>query len=1145
MASARLSIAALLVLSVSAPAQIVTGSIAGSIKDPTGLAVPAAHIVLHQAATGMERKTEANAHGDFVFGALNAGEYTLSATATGFKTTEKKDVALTTGERLTLGDITLQLGAVSEVISVTALAAAVQTQSAERADLITSKQVQDLLVRGRNVTDLLQLVPGIVVASQSDDLSSESNFYVQGNRRTMNNVSIDGVPATDMGNGYALKLSVSQDAVSEVRVLVSNYQAEYGRMSGSNLQIVTKSGTRQFHGLGSYFKRHEQFNANSFFNNRNGTPVPRYRYNTWAYNVGGPIYIPGKFNKNRDKLFFFWQQEFWPTRFGYTGRVTVPTALEREGNYSQSLDLNNKLISLKDPFNGGAPFPGNIIPASRVDANGRALLKFFPLPNFFDRSISAGQYNYNFNGDSDSPKKTSTLKMDYNINASNTLVGNFGVYDEDATGAFGINTVSANWPQIRKSRWSHSKSIGARYTRIFSPTVLNEFAFGFLTQPAQNSYNEEDLRTNQRDTIGFKAEQFSPSSNPQNIVPNATFGGVPTAATIDTEGRFPLYNVYRLFNWSDNVTVTRGQHNFKAGVYIEHFFRHQKKAVNFTGSFDFGRNVNNPLDTNYAYANAALGVFNSYTEPTGLGWMKVNTGGFEAFVQDNWKVTRRLTLDYGMRMYWLSPITEQDNKLSGFVRELYDPAKRVQLIQPALNAQGKRIGVHPVTGATYAEAQIGAIAPGVGDPSNGIVVAGDNGYPRALVENRGIQWGPRVGFAYDVAGNGKTAIRGGFGIFYNRYFTEVFANNFVAQAPLVQNPVISYGQVSNLLSSSGLLYPGNMFGADRAGNLPTVMNFSFSVQRNLGAGTVVDAAYSGSVGRHLLWRRDTNPIPLGSNFNPANADPTQKGKPLPAAFLRPTVGYNNINIIEGASSSNYHSLQVSAKRRFARGLQFGLAWTWSKTMDFNDTDNENLNNLMPLRVWNYGLASFDRTHVATLNYLWDVPSVRSHNPVVRTALGNWQISGITRFVSGAPVAVGYSTTTAVDVTGTSSLAARVVVTDNPVLSKGERTFSRNFRTEVFKMPAVGTVGNAAKNQFRGPGVNNWDVAIFKNFPIREQMRMQFRWELYNVFNHTQFSGLDATARFDPATGEQVNRRFGEFTGARDPRQMQLALRFYF
>lgn len=1127
-------------------AQIVTGSIIGTIVDPSGLAVPGAEVKLVQVSTTRARSLKTGEQGQFVFAGLDAGQYDLTVSGAGFKTYEERGIMLATGERLPLASITLNVGSLTEVVSVTAQGGAVvQTQSAERADVVTNSQVENLLLRGRNAKDLIGLLPGVVVPSESDDLSSSSNFNVMGNRQTFNNISVDGVPATDMGNGSMLKITVSQDAVSEVKILLSNYQAEYGRMAGSNIQIVTKSGTKDFHGLGSYFKRHEQFNANDFFNNQAGVPKPRYRFNTWSYNLGGPVYIPGAFNRNRDKLFFFWHQEFWPSKSSVTGRVTMPTPLEKQGNFSQSVDLNNRLIPVNDPANGGQPFPGNVIPASRIEPNGQALLKFFDDPNYFNRAISRGQYNYVFVSENDLPKRTDTLKLDYNINSNNSLVGSYSFYKEDQTGLSGV-AQTANWPQMKRTYWNHGKSLTARYTRIISPSVLNEFSFGFLSQPAGNSYAEEDLKRNQRDTVGFKTGQFSPGANPRNIVPNATFGGVPDPAAIYTEGRFPIFNEYYLYNWSDNFSVQRGAHTFKAGFYIETFFRTQKVAVNFNGAFDFGRNVNNPLDTNYAYANAILGYFNSYTETSGEALVHQRTGGNEFFVQDNWKATRRLVFDYGLRMHYTLPYTETNNLMAGFVPQRYDPAQSAVLIRPGLNAQGKRTGVNPVTGEIYTVAQIGAIAPGIGDPYNGMLIAGqDPNYPRALVRTRGIQWAPRFGFAYDVRGDGKTAVRGGFGAFYNRYFHGNFAGALTGQAPVLQNPVVSFGDLRTMLQSTGFLFPSNVFGADVDGYLPMVMNFSLSVQRDIGHGTVVDVGYAGSLGRHLLWRRDTNPVPLGANFDPRNADPTVRGRPLPAAFLRPIQGYNNVTMMEGASSSNYHSLQVSAKRRFVSGVQFGLAWTWSKAMDFNDVDTEAISPLVPVRVWNYGLASFDRTHMLKINYLWDIPPVRTGNLLARHVLNGWHISGITSFSSGQPLAVSFSTTSTLDITGTSSQAARVVVTGNPVLPKSERTFYRNFRTEVFRLPEVGTVGNAAKNLFRGPGMNNWDIALFRDIAIYERMKLQFRWETYNTFNHTQFSNLDTAARFDPATGEQVNTRFGQFTGARDPRQMQMALRLTF
>jgi hypothetical protein len=527
--------------------------------------------------------------------------------------------------------------------------------------------------------------------------------------------------------------------------------------------------------------------------------------------------------------------------------------------------------------------------------------------------------------------------------------------------------------------------------------------------------------------------------------------------------------------------------------------------------------------------------------------MKVRTGGYELFAQANWKVTRKLTLDYGLRMYVLLPIWEKDNFIAGFVPARYDTRNAVRLIEPGFDAQRRRVGVNPVNGQIYSAAQIGAIAPGLGDPANGMLVAGaDPDYPRALIDNRGIQWGPRLGFAYDLAGNGKTAIRGGFGIFYNRFFTELFSNTLVGQPPLLNEPVINFGEIDSFLSSTGLLYPQAVFSADREAKLPTIMNFSLSVQRDIGWGTMVDVGYAGSLGRHLQWRRDINLIPLGANFNPQNYDPTLAGgRPLPPAFLRPIAGYNSITSIEGAGSSNYHSLQATARRRFVRGLQFGLAYTWSKALAYNDTDTEVISSLISPRVWSYGLADYDRTHNLKINYVWEAPAFRGQHPLKRHVLGNWSLSGITSFTSGSPEGIGFSTTTALDVTGSASQGARVVLTGNPVLPRSERTFERAFRAEVVRMPAVGTIGNAAINSFRGPGINNWDLAAFKSIPLYERLRLQFRWELYNAFNHTQFSTVDTAARFDAATGEQLNTRLAQYTGARTPRIMQFALRLSF
>jgi hypothetical protein len=316
------------------------------------------------------------------------------------------------------------------------------------------------------------------------------------------------------------------------------------------------------------------------------------------------------------------------------------------------------------------------------------------------------------------------------------------------------------------------------------------------------------------------------------------------------------------------------------------------------------------------------------------------------------------------------------------------------------------------------------------------------------------------------------------------------------------------------------------------------------VQRDIGFRTVLDVAYVGSLGRHLYQRRDLNTLPYGARFLPQNQDPTT-GRPLPDNFLRPYQGFGSVGYLEPASNSSYHSLQVQANRRFSRGVQFGAAWTWSKAMNYTDGDTGTVATYAPLRVWNYGKAGHDRTHILVVNWLWDLPRASAlwNNVAVRSVFDNWQVSGIASFQSGTPLGIGLSTTDAADITGGGD-GARVVVLDNPILPKGERTIQRHFRTEVFARPAQGTWGNAPRDVIRGPGLNSWDISLFKNFPVTEAARFQFRWELYNAFNHAQFQGVDTTARFDPA-GTQVNGRFGALTSTGPGRVMQGSLRFSF
>ena len=908
--------------------------------------------------------------------------------------------------------------------------------------------------------------------------------------------------------------------------------------------MVSKSGSKDFHGLGSYFKRNEEFNANGFFNNQLGAPKPVYRYNTWNYNIGGPVYIPGKFNRNRDKLLFFWSQEFWPLKTtGALTRLTVPTALERQGDFSQSVDVNNKLIVINDPSNNKQPFAGNLIPASRLNSNGAALLGVFPSPNFTNRALSGGNYNYIFQEGNQNPIRTETLKTDYHITSYDLLSVNFTHTRIEQIASVGAPAAAYNWPGLRQDSVNDGRLLILQYRKIFSPTLISETSASYSWRPWNNTVNADELKHVQRDTAGYTLSQFNPANNPLNLIPQATFGGVTNAANLTMDGRFPLTTGHDISTLSSNLTKVLGAHSLKAGIYVDRVGAYNQVGVTFNGLFDFGRNVNDPLDTNYAYANAALGVFNSYSEASTRPHESALAHNVEWFLQDNWKITHRLTLDLGMRFSLVNPAYCVGDEISSFVPGFFNLANQVKLIQPA-TVGGQRVGVNPVTGATYPATLIGADTPQIGDPNNGLVVAAnDKSYPRALMENRGVQFGPRVGFAWDVFGDGKTALRGGFGMFYDRTSQSNLLYPYAEQAPMVQSPIIYFGNMSTLLSSTGLLFPANILGIDPVGKIPVTMDFSFGVQRQIGFGTVLDVSYVGSLARHLPWQRNLNAIPFGTDFLASSIDKTTNS-PLSPSFLRPYIGFNNVNYREFAATSNYHSLQVSANRRFARGIQFGSAWTWSKSMDYADGDTNAVSTLVPVRVWNYGLASFDHTHVVKINWLWDLPKAKLTSRPARAVVNDWQLSGIASFVSGAPLGVSYSTVTATDTTGSPTDGARVVVTGNPVLAKSDRTFYHFFNTGVLQLPAVGTIGNAAPTLFRGPGINNFDLALFKNFPVRDRARLQFRCDAYNAFNHTQFSGVNAAARFD-ATGKQVNTLFGQINAARDARIMQLSARFYF
>ncbi|MCU0228957.1 MAG: TonB-dependent receptor, partial [Bryobacterales bacterium] len=688
------------VLAIYTMAQTVTSTITGSVLDSTGASLNGAEVTVVQVSTGATRAVRTNERGDFLIGSLQPGRYNLTVSNEGFKTQQITDLVLSSAETRAMGNLTLELGSLAEQVTVSAEGIALQTSSSERAGVINSDQLENLLTKGRNPMSLLSLLPGVVDRGgigDSERVDRNFDISVQGNRRNANTVTVDGMPANPIGNNFNSTIMLSQDAVAEVKVLLTNYPAEYGRSSGATVNFITKSGTRDFHGLVSYFKRHEQFNANNFFNNRFGTERPRYRYNTWNYNVGGPVPVPN-WNKNRDKLFFFWSQEFWPLRVPRPiAQLTVPTMLERQGNFTQSIDLNNRLIPVRDPLSG-QPFAGNVVPASRLDSSGLALLRVFPEPNFLDRNVSGGRYNYVFQVENETPIRMENARVDYNIKPNHSLAVTIASFVDQQTGAVGILTAGAtNWAQKEKTYRLHGQGYIARYTGVLSPTLINETSFGWTRRPEGNSATDEQIRKNSREAVGFTAGQLNPAVNPLGLIPNATFGGIQNPANLFMEGRFPFYQMLHAFNLTNNMTKVAGAHTFKAGIMIERNYQGSLSDAAYTGNFAFAPDVNNAMDTGYAYSNAAMGVFTSYSEASDRVILSFRQNAVEWFLQDLWKVNKRLTLEYGARFHHLKPIFMRTDRLASFELGRYNPAQAVQLVQP-VRVNNLRRGQHPVTG---------------------------------------------------------------------------------------------------------------------------------------------------------------------------------------------------------------------------------------------------------------------------------------------------------------------------------------------------------------------------------------------------------------------------------------------------------------
>jgi hypothetical protein len=973
------------------------------------------------------------------------------------------------------------------------------------------------------------------------------NLSINGGRTNTINLTYDGVTNLDTGSNLGPFIAPALDSIAEIKVLTSNYQAEYGRSSGGTINVVTKSGTRDFRGGAFYALRDDSLNANEWQNNRIGRPRPPYDFDYFGYHLGGPVVLPN-FNRNRDKLFFFWSQEFLPrTNPGSLHRRTMPTALERRGDFSQSFDTNGRLILISDPRTG-QPFPGNVIPADRIDANGQALLNLFPLPNATD---PLRQYNYTFQSSFDQPRNDQVARLDWNVAPGTLFYSRLNFGYEAYKGGWGFVLNNANWPQLPIAYEIHSRGLVNTLVHTFSPTLVAEVTVGLNhAEQTVEALTPQDLARNDRTQAGLSGlPQFFPEANPLRVVPNASFGAAGLALAnlpeLGVEGRFPFFGRNDIWNASVNLTKVAGAHNFKAGIYYEYTTRPAARSSTFNGSFNFGRDTNNPFDADHPFANALLGSVQSYSESTSHPDAEGRFTNLEWFLQDNWRVSRRLSVDAGIRFYSVGSTRTPGDRLAVFRPDRYNPANAPVLITPVSTPDGRR-GINPLTGEVLPAVKIGTFAPGSGDPYNGMQV-----FEEEVLGASAIQAAPRVGFSWDPTGDGKTALRAGFGLFYDRYPDDIILQH-VELPPLVNTYSAIYTTIRDLLSTPLSQGPARARALGDTYEPQRVYNWSVGLQRDLGWSLVADVAYVGSQGRKLLQYRNLNAVPYGTRFLPSSIDPTTGGA-LPDVFLRPYRGYTDILTTEFAGFSDYHALQAQVNRPYQRGLQFGVAYTWAKTKNVGrSVPPANIPLVHPfldVRERNYGGAG--REHTLVVNYSYDLPSLSRlwNNGFIRALFDGWQWSGVTSAQSGPVIdVVRYGIQGVSDLTGGSGdgLDTRVDFICDPNLPRGERSPTRAFRTECVRPPSRETnrVGTAKGDELFGPGYLNWDISLMKSVSLGGRRQLQFRGELYNAFNSVQFSAVNRDALFDQA-GNQVNNEFGQYTAARDARRVQLMVRMRF
>jgi hypothetical protein len=1113
----------ILLLAIAASAQN-SASVVGTVKDPTGATIANAQVRVANLERGIDRSTASNADGEWAVNALPAGKYNLIVIAPGFKKFEARDVVLEVAQKARV-EVAMQVGAASTEVTVEGSAIAqVETQSSDLAGTVTGKEISQLQLNGRNFSQLATLVAGVSNQSGQDEagvgVAGNVAFSVQGGRTEYNNWELDGGDNMDNGSNTTLNVYPSIDAIAEFKVLTSDYGAQYGRSGSGTVEVETKSGTSHFHGDAYEFLRNDAFNAITFPQTTN----PAYKKNDFGYTIGGPVFIPGLYNTNKQKTFFFWSQEWRRDRvFANFSTTAVPSKDERQGNFSDLCPnpVSGSFADCPKDSNGNF-FPGNIVPIDSVNAP--ALIALIP------ESTGGVPGATTWSGAPQQPVnwREELLRVDHNFNSNVRATVRY-IHDSwEELYPTPLWTNGTSFPTIQTKFTGPGVSLVTRLTATVSPTLLNEFVFSYTTDHITLIPTGAFARP-QNMTFGIFQNGFA------GYVPGISFTGGIYGGIGEDAGYLPNgpYNSNPTYTYRDNLTKIVGKHNLQFGAY---FVAAQKNELSQPGTGLNGAltfDTSSGVSSGNAFADLLMGNVANFAQTSAQPKFYNRYKIVEPYLQDDWHASSHLTLNLGLRL-----------SLFGTYRERYHNEWNFDTSRYVLGASS----TDPVTGLV------------IGNPFNGVVQCGVTpGVPASCMKGHLFNPAPRLGFAWDPKGDGKTAIRGGYGIFFEHTNgNEANAESLEPSAsPTVQTTTIfNIVGYSNIASQgpAGASSPLAVVSIPNKAVWPYIQQWHFDIQRELYRNTVATVSYVGSKGTHLIRARDLNQVPavpLGQNpykpgepidngIDPLSGNPnhddcntmtTPSGVAVtgqaainlsiacggnPDPFRTSFPGLGGITGLEEKASSIYHAFEVSV-RRSVGALQLSGSYTFSHSIDDSSSarDGRFIDSFDLSRA--RASSNFDQRHLFNLGYVYDLPFFK--NPgLTKTLLGGWQWSGITAIQTGSPFSVSNSQFS--DNGGVANtFAASNSATSYPDLVGNPTSGIQNFpfpagglgpllfNPSAFAAPRGLTFGDTPRNYLRNPRRTNFDMALFKHFAIKESVAFEFRAEAFNVFNHREYSWL--------------------------------------